>query len=130
MRLKLKRLITISVCSIFTILLLNAKDNGSIKINLISGINVKTCGRYPNENDIFRDNVYWQISKTPKGFMKLLNAYLDTRMNKTFIRVTAISAELELSNDTIFCQFWFKNYPAPYIVKASGAHMLWIRGEI
>jgi hypothetical protein len=133
MRLKLKRLTIIFVCSLFTILLLSVKNNGPLQVNLISSLNsernVKTCGRFPSENDIFRDNVYWQISNTPKGFMKLFNAYLDMRMNKTVVRVTAIHAGLDLANDTVYCQFWFKDYPSPYVVKAKEALLLWQRGE-
>lgn len=133
MRLKLKRLTLILILSLITILLVTITDDSVFEVkfkpNTSNQRNVKTCGRYPRENDILRDNSFWQVSKTPKGLMKLFNAYLDTRMNKTMVRVTIMAAETSFPNDTIFCQFWFKNVEAPYVVKASEALLLWQRGE-
>lgn len=133
MRLKLKRLTVILALSLITIFLVTTSDDSGIEVkfktNSNNQRNVKTCGRFPSENNILRDNTFWQVSKTPKGLMKLFNAYLDTRMNKTMVRVTIMAAETSFPNDTIFCQFWFKNVKAPYVVKANEALLLWQRGE-
>lgn len=93
-----------------------------------SSRNVKSCGRFPQENDIFRDNSLWQVLRMPKGLTKLYNAYLDMRMNKTVVRVTAISVDLDFTVDTMYCQFWNEKSSTPYVVKASEAHVLWQRG--
>lgn len=96
--------------------------------NLSPNRNVNSCGRFPLENDIFRDNSLWQVLRMPKGITKLFNAYLDMRMNKTVVRVTMLSVELNFSVDAMYCQFWFEGSTSPYVVKASEAQLLWQRG--
>jgi hypothetical protein len=112
-------------------LIMSTKETAS-NLKLISesssNMNVKSCGRLPQENDIFRDNDLWQVLRMPKGLTKLYNAYLDKRMNKTVVRVTVLSVDLNFTVDTIFCQFWFEGSTTPYVVKASEAHILWQRG--
>ena len=86
----------------------------------------KVCSRYPEERDIFIDNLIWQVLETPKGFVQLLNAYLDTRWNQTVVRVNANGPHFNKENDTIFCQFWFDKASPPYVVRASDFQILWV----
>jgi hypothetical protein len=88
----------------------------------------KSCGRFPAEKDIVRDNEIWQEMKTPNGSVKLFNAYFDTRMNKTVVRVNVNTIELNITRDLIYCQLWFKGKSEPYVVQALNHTMLWISG--
>lgn len=85
--------------------------------------NVKKCGRFPKEEHITIDNVIWQVMETSNGFVKLLNAYLDTRQNRTVVRVNVNS--VTINESMIFCQFWFDENPAPYVVQASEVFSMW-----
>jgi hypothetical protein len=87
-----------------------------------------TCGHFLNESEIIRDSEYWQEMKTSNGTVKLFNAYLDTRMDKTFVRVNVNSVDLNITNDTIFCQFWFEGQSKARVVKAQNFTLLWILG--
>lgn len=80
------------------------------------------CGRFPKEEHITIDNLIWQILETPKGFVKILNAYLDERQNKTVVRVNVNS--VEINTTMIFCQFWFDETSPPFVVQASEVHRI------
>lgn len=86
------------------------------------------CGRFPEEKDIFVDNLIWQVLETPRGFVKLLNAYLDMRFNMTLVRVNVNSYNLNITVDALFCQFWFEDDTGPYVVKATEYILMWFRG--
>lgn len=88
----------------------------------------RACGKFPQERDIFVDNVIWQVLQTPRGFLKLLNAYLDTRFNKRIVRVNVSSYVLNKKSDLIFCQFWFDDQSGPYVVRATGFILMWPNG--
>lgn len=80
----------------------NWNENMSSKIS---------CARFPQDEDIFIDNVIWQLLQTSQGLVKLFNAYLDKRWNKTIVKVFVNGPVHSNSskNETIFCQFWFEN---------------------
>ena len=84
------------------------------------------CGRFPEEKHIMIDNVVWQVLELPeRGFVKILNAYLDQRQNQTVVRINVNSPPLENQEDILYCQFWFANNLQPYIVKTSNIRTLW-----
>jgi hypothetical protein len=70
---------------------------GGKRLNYVRKSEV-TCGRWPQEQDITIDNIIWQVLSIPKGFYKLMNAYLDTRENKTIVRVSLIGDFLKQNN--------------------------------
>lgn len=86
------------------------------------------CGRLPKEENITINNFIWQVLEIPKGFYKLMNAYLDERENKTIVRVSVIGGDqLDIKTDVIYCQFWFDEVPGtqPTVVKATQFIMMW-----
>lgn len=87
--------------------------------------NITLCGRYPSKDDIAIDNKIWQILEMPKGSLKLLNAYLDTRHNERIVRVNANGVKLDIKKDKIFCQFWFDESSDPIVIKSSEYLLLW-----
>lgn len=84
-----------------------------------------SCGRYLKDEEIFIDNLIWQILEIPSGFVRLLNAYLDDRNNKTIVRINASGIKLDMSKDKIFCQFWSENIKEPHVVQASEYFLMW-----
>lgn len=91
----------------------------------------KTCGRFPQEEDVTVDNLIWQVLQLPKGFVKILNAYLDTRQNKTVVRINVNSVILS-KFDVFYCQFWFDDdlnketgKSNPTVVKATEVLLMW-----
>jgi hypothetical protein len=87
--------------------------------------NSTICGRFPSEQDITLDNTIWQVLEISRGFVKLMNAYLDERQNQTVVRINANSIPLNISQDNIYCQFWFDDETQPLIVKASEYALMW-----
>jgi hypothetical protein len=84
----------------------------------------KTCGRYPTEDRILSDNVHWQVLEFSGGFIRILNAYLDLRQNKSVVRLNVNSKVLESS--TIFhCQFWYNEDDPPVIVETTKVLLMW-----
>lgn len=80
----------------------------------------KNCGRFPEEKDIFVDNVMWQVLETPVGFFYLLNAFLDTRWNKTIVRVL-LNSKVKRNGVKLFCQFWYDDDKSnPVVVESKG----------
>lgn len=88
----------------------------------------KTCGIYPQEEDIFIDNIVWQVFETPMGFIKLLNAYVDRRWNQTDIIINGNGPKTAWHprRMKVFCQFWFDDTSEPLIVNASTIQSLWV----
>jgi hypothetical protein len=82
------------------------------------------CGRFPTEEHITVDNLYWQILAHSKGLVNILNAYLDLRQNQSFVRISVISNVIN-NSDTFYCQFWFSDTKIPSIVKATDVLKLW-----
>jgi hypothetical protein len=80
---------------------------------------LNSCGRFPREENILIDNVIWQVLETSFGFVYLLNAYLDTRWNKSIVRINAISPQLDIKNHKLYCQFWFDEKSQPMVMEAS-----------
>jgi hypothetical protein len=91
-----------------------------------------TCGRLPQEEHITIDSVIWQVLAIPKGFYKLMNAYLDVREHVMIVRVSVIGDVLDIATDAIFCQFWFDELPEtqPIVVRATQFVMMWPRGKL
>lgn len=85
-----------------------------------------SCGRFPKEEHILDENVVWQVLEMPKGFVNLLNAYLDDRMNRTIVRINASGIKLNITVDAIFCQFWFDEISEPQVVKATQYLLIWL----
>lgn len=91
---------------------------------------LEKCGRFPEEKDIFTDNSIWQVMQHPKGFVKILNAYLDTRpdkrRNSTVVRLNVISVMLnDTEEDVVYCQFWFDGKAEAAVVKATEIWLMW-----
>jgi hypothetical protein len=86
----------------------------SLKIN-----NGKVCGKLPEAEKILRDNTHWQILKTPKRIVKLFNAYLDSRPEKSVVRMTLLTTKLDITEEPIYCQLWFQGRSYPTVVKAT-----------
>jgi hypothetical protein len=82
------------------------------------------CGRYPSYEHVTVDNLYWQVLSHSKGLVSILNAYLDTRQNKSVVRINVISKYVN-NSDTFFCQFWFKDSKIPSIAKATDVLLMW-----
>ena len=83
------------------------------------------CGRFPEEKDIFIDNIVWQVLDTPIGFIKLLNAYVDDRWNKTEVIINANGPKMYPKPISFYCQFWYSNSDEPIIVNTSTVQSLW-----
>lgn len=92
-----------------------------IKVDLNSS---ERCGRFPTEEHVVIDNLYWQILELPKGFLNILNAYLDLRQNKSVVRINVNSVLLNESN-VFYCQFWYDEVSPPAVVKASEVLLMW-----
>jgi hypothetical protein len=88
-----------------------------------------TCGRFPQEENIFIDNVVWQVLETPFGFIHMLNAYLDARWNRNIVRINVIAPQLNITAHKLFCQFWFDKKSQPLVVEASEFQTMWFNSE-
>jgi hypothetical protein len=84
------------------------------------------CGRFVPFNEVPVDNEIWQLLELPNGFVKLLNAYLDTRENKKLVRINVVGIHIDIKTDPIYCQFWFDDESAPYVVQPDEYMWLWI----
>ena len=115
MRISVKNFFLFIFCSaLLTFFLLQPKDLKSEKY--------ERCGQFPREEYILWENAIWQVAQTSKGFVKLLSAHLDTRFNKTHVKVFANGPSLSNRKRQfqLFCQFWYENdVTKPFIVLAS-----------
>lgn len=93
--------------------------------------NEYACGRLPQKEDVIMDGITWQVFKIQKGLYKLMNAYLDMREQLMIVRVAMMGLELNITTDSIFCQFWYDDLPdsQPTVVKASEFIFMWERSE-
>ena len=100
------------------------------KVFLIEKVDVKpllnSCGKFPEGKDITIDNLIWQVYEHPKGFIKLLNAYMDMRQNLSIVRINTHSfSSLNTTTDSVYCQFWFDDSSSPYVSKATEYLLVW-----
>lgn len=121
---KLLSLLVIFALTSFVFFFYTSKNDREL-MNLNS-----SCGRYPRQEDIFTDNLIWQVLQTPSGFTYLLNAYLDARWNKTIVRVNAISRPLNITTQKLFCQFWFDEKSPPAVIEASEYQKTFLCGDL
>jgi hypothetical protein len=128
-----KKVFVLLLCSVFitSIVLINLVSfnrMGGFSSLKILNEQTPSCGRLPAETDIFIDNTVWQVLQLPKGFVKILNAYLDTRpnqgVNKTVVRLNVNSVMLNKS-DIFFCQFWYDGKSEPTVVNATDVLLQW-----
>lgn len=94
------------ICVIFYFKSVNKHDN-------------HICGRYPSRRSLAIDQTIWQHFIMPQGVVKLLNAYLDTRLNQSVVRVNVNGIRLDVKNHTIYCQFWIEGADSPVITYAT-----------
>lgn len=83
----------------------------------------ESCGRLPLKDEIIIENV-WQIFKTPKGIVRLLNAYLDTRTKESVVRINANGIKLEKGH-SVYCQLFYDDNNPPEVVKVSEFIPMW-----
>jgi hypothetical protein len=65
------------------------------------------CDSLRKPREIILDNVIWQVMKTRRGRINLLNAYLDSRFNRKVVRINALGPNFNETYRDIHCQFWF-----------------------
>jgi hypothetical protein len=116
----------IIVCALSFVLIFTnlPKDVNKMKLK------EESCGRFPRQENIFTDNVIWQVLETSFGFVYLLNSYLDARWNQSIVRVNIIARPLNVTAQKFFCQFWFDENSQPFVVEASEIQKMWFNGEM
>lgn len=123
LRLKFREFKFIFLCLILIVFIFGLKIHKSFKSEKDSveklESTVKSCGKFLEDDKIIRDNIFWQVLKSKKRSIKLFNAYLDVRMQTPVVRVTLLTSQMDLSKDTIYCQFWFGETSNPRVVKAN-----------
>ena len=102
----------------------------NIDVDRTCSLKFKSCARFPEENEIFIDNLVWQLFETKGGFVKLLNAHLDTRWNSTVVRVNANGPKINFAEDSIYCQFWIDSKTPPLVIKVTETISLWTKCEL
>ena len=85
---------------------------------------LKSCGRYPSSEHVTVDNLYWQVLEHSRGFLRLMNAYLDLRQNKSVVRINANSKKLNATH-IFHCQFWNDDKSLSTVVKATEVLLMW-----
>jgi hypothetical protein len=85
---------------------------------------------YPQETEIFTDNLMWQVLEVPEGhrFLYLLRAYKDLRYNKSVV-ITSIGSNYILQPKNLFCQYWFEGSAEPLIKETSKILKLYKYGK-
>jgi hypothetical protein len=114
-------------CALFVVFLAVSLESDNFFRPFVRKSQNGTCGRYPSDEDVTIDNLYWQVLEVQKGFINILNAYLDTRENKSVVRINVNSVPLEKS-DEFYCQFWSDDTSSAGTVKATEVLLMW--GEI
>ena len=120
-------------CIVITIFCMNlliktskiANEKQPLNANNLEQVNI--CGRFPTSEHVTVDNLYWQVLEHSRGFLKLMNAYLDQRQSKSVVRINVNSVVIK-ETDTFHCQFWFDDKSPPMIVKATEVLLMW--GEL
>lgn len=120
---RLFAIVFLTVC----FMILHRKYKSESKQNL-SDIKTNCNPRFPEEKDLFIDKFIWQVLNTSHGHLKFLNAYLDTRPNRTVVRINSNGPKFYLNEQKVFCQFWFDGETAPQIVQATETQSM-IPGE-
>lgn len=114
----LKKIILLFLVSTITTIFLTKQFFSPMKYAPIP--KPRLCGRFPQEHDIFIDNVFWQLLETNRSFFRLFNAYLDTRWKQMDVKVLASGFRTNEEDETVFCQFWFENdVTSPLVIAAS-----------
>jgi hypothetical protein len=88
-----------------------------------------SCGRFPTDEHVTIDNLYWQVLQTPNGFVNLYNAYLDLRQNKSVVRINVLAREAKLTTDQLYCQLWSDETKAATAVRPSEVLLMWSEFE-
>lgn len=85
----------------------------------------KACGHFPKAEEIITDNI-WQVLETSEGKFHLLNAYLETRFDKTEVLINVNGPNVNVSYNKLYCQFWYESEARnPLIVQVSEYRSLW-----
>jgi hypothetical protein len=63
------------------------------------------CGKKPLNSEIRFDHKIWQVLKTSQGNFNLLNAYLDTKINKVKINCNGPLFSEDIPK--IYCRYWY-----------------------
>lgn len=88
-----------------------------------------TCGKFPEKKNIFVDNIIWQVLQTSFGFVYILNAYIDTRFNKTLVKLNVNAPLLDIKTHKFFCQFWFDDDTSQLlVVEATDYQVIYTEG--
>jgi hypothetical protein len=107
-----------------TIVFIICSDYQEISDMLNPRTSNKTCGRFPTEERILIDNLYWQVLENYGSSLSILNAYLDLRQNKSVVRLNVNSQVLN-SYEAFYCQFWFDGSKRPKIVQSNEVVLMW-----
>lgn len=121
--LKARRVLKVSI-SILVIISVSYLFSNKFKPNFE---NQYHCNELKKPNEVLIDNVIWQVLELPEGRVNLLNAYLDTRFNRKYVRINSLGPYgLNKTFNQIYCQFWFEDQTKVKIEKVSKFVNLWI----
>jgi hypothetical protein len=112
---KLRLLIVVFITTVF--LAVTFYQSQEIKFSASKKI---ICGKFPKKSDIILDNEIWQVFHTSQGTFKLLNAYLDTKINKVKINCNGPSFNVT----KIYCQYWHRGEDSPTVVVTREVQLL------
>lgn len=101
-----------AVAFIFIVIHFNVISENSLTFD-----SKENCGRFPITSDISFENGIWQVLRTPDGgFLYMMNAYLDTRRNKSVV-INLVGKDFSTPLDNLFCQFWFEDEDEPIVIE-------------
>lgn len=127
----LKKFLKISSL-IFVLLCLDYFFDNEEQKDSLEKFDQNSCdAKIPKENEIIWDQSVWQILKTTYGSLRFFNAYLDTRLNQSVVRVNSNGPKIYIQNRDLFCQFWYNSDKSthPKVVKASDVQSM-VPGEL